>query len=73
MVIKKELNGLQRDRKGYELELQVHQRHLLESLKGDMGRDIDDVLSGKKKITVPFWQKVKYKIKYFFERLFNTI
>lgn len=73
MIINRELDGLKRDKRGYELELQNHQRNLLESLKGEMGKDIDNVLSGKVKVKTSFWQKIKYKIKYFLERLFNTI
>lgn len=73
MVLEKELDGLKKDKLGYELELQSHQRNLLQELKGDMGKDIEDVLSGKVKVKVPFWQKVKYKIRYLLERIFNTI
>lgn len=73
IVTNKELNGLKQDRLGYEIELKTHQRHLLENLKGDMGKDIQNVLSGKVKVQLPFWQRCKYKIKYILERIFNII
>ena len=73
IVTNKELNGLKQDRLGYEIELKTHQQHLLESLKGDMGKDIQNVLSGKVKVQLPFWQRCKYKIKYILERIFNII
>lgn len=69
----KELDGLQRDRLGYKVELEIHQKHLLESLKGEMGKDIQDVLSGKVKVKLSFWQRFQYKLKYILERIFNTI
>lgn len=40
-----------------------------EMLLGDMGKDIDAVLSGKVKVKLSFKDKVKYKIRGFFHSI----
>jgi hypothetical protein len=40
-------------------------------LKGEMGKDIDDVLSGKVKVKLSFWERVKYKTRHFLDVIFN--
>ena len=45
---------------------------LSEMLNGSMGKDIDDVLSGKKQVKLTWRQKMKYKIDNFFKLFNNT-
>lgn len=69
--INKEIDGLKRDRYGYELEMQVHQMKLLENLKGEMGQDIKDVLSGKVKVKLPIWKRFRFKLQKIIEMIFE--
>ena len=41
-------------------------------LRGSMGKDIDDVLSGKVKVKLSFFEKMKYKINFWLDKIFNT-
>jgi hypothetical protein len=66
-----ELQELEKERASYEYELEMHKEKLKQSLLGDMGKDIDDVLSGNKIVELPQKEKIKYKIKHFFESIFN--
>ena len=38
-----------------------------------MGKDIDDVLKGKVKIKLSWKEKMKYKIKYYINKLFEIL
>lgn len=64
-----ELQGLKNDIKMTERAVASQQNRWAENLRGTMGDDINDVLSGKKKVTVPFKLKVKYKL----DKIINTI
>lgn len=52
------------------LALKGLQWNIAEQLKGTMGQDMNDVLSGKKKVKLTFWRKLKYRIDNFLS-LFN--
>lgn len=52
------------------LALKGLQWNIAEQLKGSMGQDMNDVLSGKKKVKLTFWTKLKYTIDNFLS-LFN--
>lgn len=52
------------------LALKGLQWNIAEQLKGSMGQDMNDVLSGKKKVKLTFWRKLKYRIDNFLS-LFN--
>lgn len=52
------------------LALKGLQWNIAEQLKGSMGQDMNDVLSGKKKVKLTFWRKLKYSIDNFLS-LFN--
>lgn len=52
------------------LALKGLQWNIAEQLKGSMGQDMNDVLSGKKKVKLTFWHKLKYRIDNFLS-LFN--
>jgi putative sterol carrier protein len=68
--INQELISLESERRMGEVAIKAHQNTLSAMLNGSMGQDINDVLSGKKKVKLTFMQKVKYKIYNFF-KLFN--
>jgi len=52
------------------LALKGLQWNIAEQLNGSMGKDMHDVLTGKKKVELTFWQKFKHKIDCFLN-LFN--
>ena len=56
-----------------EEELANFRDALAEKLKGDMGRDIEDVLSGKVKVDIPLRRRIAFRIKCFFNKLFEKI
>lgn len=68
----RELNQLNNDRKKMEIELSNERDRIASLLIGEMGKDIDDVLCGKKIVKLSFFEKVKYKIKFFLDNLFKT-
>lgn len=70
--INKELTNINNDKIIFEHELKTHRDNIAHMLKTDMGKDIDDVLSGKKIVTLSFFEKFKYKTKYYLNLLFNT-
>lgn len=50
------------------VKVQEYQKNMFaEMLKGELGKDITDVTSGKLKVKLPF----KLKLKYWFERIFK--
>ena len=71
--LNKELAEFQNDKKKFKAEIEKYQENYANILKNEIGKEINDVLSGKKVIKMKFTTKLKYKIKYFFERLFNTL
>lgn len=68
----RELNQLNNDRKIMEIELSNERDRIANLLIGEMGKDIDDVLCGKKVVKLSFFEKVKYKINFFLDKLFKT-
>ena len=68
--IDRELTTLKSEKRMDILALKGHQWNIAEQLNGSMGKDMTDVLSGKKKVELTFWTKVKYKINNFL-KIFN--
>lgn len=62
-----EITSLESERKMGEMAIRSHQNTISAMLNGSMGQDINDVLSGKKKVKLTFRQKLKYKIYNFFK------
>jgi hypothetical protein len=52
------------------LALKGYQWNIAEQLNGAMGKDMNDVFSGKKKIKLTFWTRFKHRFNNFL-RLFN--
>lgn len=69
--LNKELKELEKDKVLFEYELRQEQEKMQHFLLGEMGRDIDAVLSGKKTVDMSFQERMKYKIKHIFEKIFN--
>ena len=55
----RELTTYKSEKRMDELALKGHQWNIAEQLKGSMGKDMNDVLSGKKRVEPTFWTKVK--------------
>ena len=68
-----EIKGLVSDKILFETTLKNEQIKLAAMLKGEMGEDIKKVLSGEKVVKLPWHKALKYKIKHFFNKLFNLI
>ena len=71
-TIDKELTAIKNDKIIFEHELSQHRDNIAFMLKNGMGEDMDDVLSGKKVVQIPFWERMKYKISFLLNKLFNT-
>ena len=66
----REVTTYNSEKKMDALELKGHQWNIAEQLKGSMGKDMNDVLSGKKKVKLTFWTKLRYSFDNFLS-LFN--
>lgn len=71
--IRKELEELNREKELSKLSLEKEQMRIVGLIKNGLGDDINNVLSGKEIVQLSFFEKVKYKIKYFFDNLFNIL
>jgi len=70
--LRMELTSLASEHRMGQAAIKSHQNMLSEMLNGSMGKDIDDVLSGKKQVKLTWRQKMKYKIDNFFKLFNNT-
>ena len=61
----RELRGLNNDKIMTERAVDFEKNRWASILKGKLGEDINDVLSGKKKVKLTFKEKMSYKIKYY--------
>jgi hypothetical protein len=66
----RELTTYKSEKRMDTLALKGHQWNIAEQLKGSMGKDMEEVLSGKKKVEFTFLTKLKFKINNFL-KLFN--
>jgi hypothetical protein len=71
--INKELSELNKDKKIFKEELEKHKNQMAHLLLNEMGKDIDDVINGNVKIKLSFKEKIKYKLKYFLDKIFSVI
>ena len=65
-VLNREVRMLNNDKKMTERAVESEKNRWAELLKGEMGNDINDVLSGKVKIKPINKKSFKYKLKKFF-------
>lgn len=62
MLISRESTTLMSERRMSDMALKGHQAMLSDMLNGSMGEDIDEVLSGRRKVKLTFWEKLRYKL-----------
>ena len=70
--LNREVRNLENDKKMSILAIKNEQEKMARMLRGSMGKDIDDVLSGKVKVKLSFFEKMKYKINFWLDKIFNT-
>ena len=68
----REKKALENDRLMSRRALNFQQRKIAQELLGDMGKDIDSVLSGKVKVKLPFLMRLRYKVNFWIDKLFKT-
>ena len=71
--LKIELEEHKNDKSFYENELLSKRVYMSELLKGEMGKDINDVLEGKIIVKLSWKERLKYKIKFYLTKLFELI
>lgn len=67
--LSRELKGYEGDKKMTKMAISVTQNQMKEQLLGDMGKDMKDVLDGKRFVTVSKYKKKKFQILSWFRRL----
>ena len=70
-LLNKELRGLKNDQKMTERNIAQQQENIANKLNGAMGKDMMEVISGKKKITISKWDKVKFSLKRITDKIFE--
>jgi hypothetical protein len=63
--LNRELRGLKNDKIMTERAVDSEKNRWAELLKGELGQDMKDVLSGKKKVKLSFKEKMNYRFKYY--------
>lgn len=71
--VSREFRELNNERILYKKVLESQQEKIAEQLKGEMGQDIKDVLSGKKVVKLSFLELARYKIRYWVNRIFDVL
>lgn len=71
IAVRKELRNLENDKKMTQLAIKNEQNKIAEKLKGSMGNDMEDVLSGKTKVKLSFFERLKYKINFWLDKFFR--
>ena len=72
--LNRELRGWKNDKIMTERAVESEKNRWAEMLKGSVGEDIKDVLSGKKKVKVTFNEVINYKLRFYknkFKKLFT--
>ena len=69
--INRELRGLNNDKKITELAVKSQQIKWAELLKGHVGKDINDVLSGKVKVKLTFGEIISQKLRTYKKKITN--
>jgi hypothetical protein len=63
--LNRELRGWKNDKIMTERAVESEKNRWAEMLKGSVGEDIKDVLSGKKKVKLTFNEVINYKLKFY--------
>lgn len=68
----REARGLKNDKIMTNRLLDEEQQTMKNSLMGDLGKDMDDVLSGRVKVKLSWKEKIKYKVNFWLNKFFKT-
>ena len=71
IVLNREKRALDNDKLMTKRALEFQQNLMANELLGSMGNDIHDVLRGKVKVKLSFWEKMKYKVNFWIDKLFK--
>lgn len=61
----RETRGLRNDKIMTERAVDYEKNRWAEMLRGNLGKDINDVLSGKKKVRLTFNEVINYKLRFY--------
>lgn len=67
--LNRELRETKREQELIQLELSKEHERIANLIRQDIGKDMKEVLSGKKKVTLSFKERMKYILR----KIFNTI
>ena len=71
--LNRELKEIDKEREVFTQELTNTRQLMAILLFNDMGKDMDDVLKGKVKVKLSWKERMKYKIKYYINKLFEIL
>jgi len=71
--LNRELRELRNERRLNEQILRNHQENMKRMLCGDLGKDMQNVLSGKTKVKLSFFEKLKYKVDFYIKKIFTAL
>jgi len=71
--LSRELRGLKNDRIMTERSIKSQQEMWVNLLNGGLGKDMTEVLEGKRKVTLPLSVRLKYKWNNFVNKLLKLI
>ena len=69
--MEREIQSLESERRMDRLALKGTQWSIAQQLNNSMGKDMKDVLEGRKKVKLPFWKRVRHKFNLFLWHLTN--
>lgn len=69
--LEREISLLESDRSTSDKAIRSRMDAYSKMFHGEMGKDIDEVLSGKRKVKMTFREKMKYKIRYIIDTIFR--
>ena len=68
-TMNRELQTLESEKKMSQMALEGHQWEISQQLKGSMGKDMKDVLEGRKQVKFSLWKRIKNGFDKFLWRL----
>ena len=73
LAVSREKKALDSEKNMSRKALSFQRNKIAEELLGGMGKDMEDVLSGKVKVRLPFLTRLKYKINFFVNKIFKSL
>ena len=73
LAVSREKKALDSEKNMSRKALSFQRKKIAEELLGGMGKDMEDVLSGKVKVRLPFFTRLKYKINFFVNKIFKSL